>query len=148
MSDHNLKQAKRLVSFRKMQRDRASLEAASARRIVEKALDEVSTQEKRVADESDNLPANRGETVRPEDASLDLACIEAERSDLSLKRAALRSAEQTLGQKAGMLLAAHNKVRQMEALETAAKIAQKQVAKKKETKEIDDLAINKEARKP
>ena len=148
MVEHNLQQAKRLVSFRKMQRDRASIEAASARRAAEKAKDEVSTQEKRVADESENLPANRGETMSPEDAALDLACIEAERMDLNLKRAALRAAEQTFGQKSGILLAAHNKVRQMEALESAAKTAQKQVAKKKENKEIDDLAINKEARKP
>jgi len=147
MTDSDPKKAKRLVSFRKLQRERASMEVVTARAAVHRAENAVKDQEQLIEKEAEDACPSRGECVRPEDLVLALACVEAARSDLNQKKSNLAAAEKQLGVKAGVLLAAHKKVRQMEALATAAETAHKQQAKSKETKEIDDLAVNREARK-
>lgn len=147
MAESDPKKAERLVSFRKLERERASMEVMSARAAVTSAEGAVRDQEQLIEKEAVDAALDRGEAVRPEDIVLAFACVDAARHDLKQKKTTLASAEKTLGQKASVLLSAHKKVRQMEALASAAETRQKQIAKAKETKEIDDLAIHREARK-
>jgi hypothetical protein len=147
MADSDPKKAERLVSFRKLEREQASMEVTSARTAMNTAQSAVHAQEKVIDRESDNASAENGEPLRPEDMVLALACLEAERFDLIQKQTLLKNAKDKLGVKAEKLLVTHKKVRQMEILEAAAKSAQQSTAKSKERREIDDLAVNREARR-
>lgn len=147
MAQSDPKKAERLVSFRKLERERASMDVQSARAAVTSAEHAVQAQEQLIEKEAAEAVPGAGEAFHPEDLVLAFACVDAARLDLTTKKSTLASAEAKLGQKASVLLSAHKKVRQMEALATAARTAQQQIAKTKENKEIDDLAINREARK-
>jgi flagellar export protein FliJ len=147
MAETDPKKAARLVSFRKLERERASREVFAARAAVDSAQSAVEAQVKLIEQEVSEIPKGGGEVVSPEDMSLALACIEVARLELKTKEGFLNNAQQTLGVQADKLLAVHKKVRQMETLKAAAEEARNKVAHTKETREIDDLAQHREARK-
>jgi hypothetical protein len=147
MAEHDFKKAERLVSFRKLERERASRELASAGTAVRTAENAIAAQENLIALEVSNLSGEKGERSRPEEMHLALACVEAARLELKQKEELLKKAEESFGQKSQKLLLIHKKVRQMETLQTAARAALKKASKQKENREIDDLAVNREARK-
>lgn len=147
MAEYDPKKAERLVSFRKLEREQASIETASAKAAVSTAENAIAAQENLITWEIDNLSGEKGKVSHPEDMHLALACVEAARSELKQKETLLEKAREILGKRSQKLLLAHKKVRQMEALEAAAAAAVKKAAKQKENREIDDLAVNREARK-
>jgi hypothetical protein len=147
MAEYDPKKAARLVSFRKLERERASRDVFAARADVSSAKSAVEVQQHLIEQEAAEIPKGNGEVIRPEDMSLALACIEAARLELKVKEGQLNTAEQKLGDKANRLLAVHKKVRQMETLKAAAEEVRNKAAHTKENREIDDMAQHREARK-
>ncbi len=147
MAETDPRKAARLVAFRKLERERASREVHAARAQVVSAQQAVETQEQVIEKETSNIPTGDGRSVHPEEMSLALACVEAARNELTNKVGFLKNAEQQLGVQSAKLLLVHKKVRQMEALKAQAEEMRNKAARNKETREIEDLAQNREARK-
>ena len=146
MADNMEKRARRLVTFRTLQRDRASREVQTARQAKESAETHVRNSEETVRREAEAAQEISEWTRTPEDIQLALACVDAARAELSAKHQTLKNAEKHLGAKSKLLLATHKKVQQMEALKQRAAMAARTHEKKREQAEIDDLATNREAR--
>jgi hypothetical protein len=111
MAETDPKKAARLVSFRKLERERASREVFAAKVALSSAQNAVKAQEKLIEQEASEIPKGNGEVIHPEDMTLVLACIEAARMDLKAKEGLLKNEEQRLGVKTNKLLAVHKKVR-------------------------------------
>jgi flagellar export protein FliJ len=147
MTEDTSKRAKRLVTFRELQRERASREVLVARAARESAADALRSHEALVQDEAKSAQADNGTARTAEEIQLAIACVEALRAELENKREVLRNSERALGTKSKALLATHKKVQQMERLKEQAVIETHQMEKKREQSEIDDLAINRKARR-
>jgi flagellar export protein FliJ len=147
MSEYNEKRADRLVMFRKLERELASRDVENARNAAKVAESAVNVQKEQVADESKRAQESNSLPVSPEDIQLALACVEAARRELELKMTVLKKTEKELHTKSKALLSTHRKVEQMEALKNSATSAAKIQQKRREQAEIDDLAVNRKARR-
>jgi flagellar export protein FliJ len=148
MAVTDTKRAKKLVAFREVERDRASmaLSHAKAKRVSAEAA--VSHQVARLEEERARASLKDDASFQPETMQLILACIEATRDDLTSKEAALRAAEAEVDANAAHLMKTHRQMRQTEMLlERAGEIASKR-ARDREQRDTDDLAISRGKREP
>ena len=147
MADIKSKRAERLVAFRKLQRERASMEVENARTAMDTASRAVEAQKELIETEAKNAQSGSQTPSSPLDLQLALAIIDALRADLINKSEILSRAESTLDEKSKALLVTHRKVQQMEALKDMAAAKAEKEEKKKTQAEIDDLANSREARR-
>ena len=140
------KRPQKLVAFRELERDRASMAVFSARSRTESAKRAVENQRATVEKEQDKASVDKG-SFDPNEMQLSLACIEASRDELKEREALLSQAESDLEEKAAKLMITHKKVQQMELLFDKAVQEKAKMENNKEQREIDDLATNREARK-
>ena len=147
MAVTDTKRAKKLVTFREVERDRASLALSLARAKTVSAEEAVNAQLAKLEEEKKLVSLERDNSLSTETMQLILACIEASRDDLREKEAQLNEAEAEVDTKMAALMETHKRMRQMEALLKKAGDTASKSARTKEQREIDDLAINRGARK-
>ncbi len=145
MADESVKRVKRLISYRETERDQAGGEVVRSRshrdRAEKGANEALEVAEQELAD----ITRQVDRPFRAEDMHLALSCLSAAKDEVEEKKAVLGKAQENLDEKTRLLVAAHQRVKQMEALCETLKKRHKDEVRKKEQCEIDDLAITREA---
>ncbi len=145
MADESVKRVKRLISYRETERDRAGGEVVVSRSHRDKAEKGASDALRVAEQELADITHRVDRPFRAEDMHLALSCLAAAKDEVEEKKVVLDKAQENLDEKTRLLVAAHQRVKQMETLCETLKRRHRDEVRKKEQREIDDLAITREA---
>ncbi len=145
MTTELVRRVKRLISYRKIGRDKAGVDVSMSKAKRDRVENEVNAAKQTVKDEQTEVANHTKESFEADDMQLSICCLKAAVDDAATKKEQLDKAESEVNEKTHRLLAAHRQVKQMDALQETIQKQRDQKIRSKEQREIDDLATTREA---
>ncbi|MCP4676908.1 MAG: hypothetical protein GY854_15605 [Deltaproteobacteria bacterium] len=144
MKDGSTRRVKRLISFRESEREKAGGEVGASKSRRDRATSKLENARQIHTDELDKVVNQMGKPFMAEDVHLAIICANEAELDVEDKVEELGRAERELDEKTRLLIAAHNRVKQMGALLKILEERREKEARIKEQREIDDLVTTRE----
>lgn len=146
MAKDSEKRIERLMAIREKEREKIGAEVSKARALLDAASKHLQEAQAEVARELRGGQVTVGAPVDPDALQMASFCLEAANLEKQHREKQLERAQSELDERTRKLLAAHQKVKQMELL--AKKLKEERLEKEEKTRqrEVDDLSATKESK--